>query len=293
MAWHDEDSWLTAAFAPKLSTVAVALAVTVLLPILLHLYIYRRATPTTLPTFLLLGPSGSGKTALLTLAERAQAATTRTSTSPLAVEALLPDGLTPASSSYRSAGDPAFERARRFQLIDTPGHGKLRHYAISKLANPTNVRGIIFVVDAASVADETGLNEAAEYLHDVLLALQKRYTGAKTSKGPTEIPVLIAANKSDLFTALPPHLIKLSLEKAISNVRKSRATGLKESGAVLTADQGDLEEEREWLGEGGEGPFEFWQMEEVGMSVDVRGGNVVGTDGADVKTWFKWIADQL
>lgn len=67
MAWHDQDSWLTAAFAPKLSTIIVSLLLTLLLPVLLHQFIYRRATPTTLPTFLLLGPSGGGKTAFLTL----------------------------------------------------------------------------------------------------------------------------------------------------------------------------------------------------------------------------------
>jgi signal recognition particle receptor subunit beta len=67
MAWHDEDSWLTAAFAPKPSTIAVTLLLTLLLPILLHQFIYRKATPTTLPTFLLVGPSGAGKTSLLTL----------------------------------------------------------------------------------------------------------------------------------------------------------------------------------------------------------------------------------
>jgi len=67
MAWYDEDSWATAAFAPRLPTILVTFALAVLLPILLHQFIYRRATPTTLPTFLLLGPSGAGKTALLTL----------------------------------------------------------------------------------------------------------------------------------------------------------------------------------------------------------------------------------
>lgn len=148
-------------------------------------------------------------------------------------------------------------------------------------------------MDAASVAEETGLNEAAEYLHDVLLALQKRYTGATTSKGPKEIPVMIAANKSDLFTALPPHLVKISLEKAISQVRKSRAKGLKDSGRVLGGEDDDVEEEKEWLGEGGEGPFEFQQMEEVGTSVTVQGGNVLGGEGPDVKSWFDWVAEHL
>ncbi|KAF2647110.1 P-loop containing nucleoside triphosphate hydrolase protein [Lophiostoma macrostomum CBS 122681] len=293
MAWYDEDSWLTAAFSPRLSTVAVALTLVLVLPVLLHLFIYRRATPTTLPSLLLLGPSGAGKTALLTLTERDAAAPTHTSTAPLAIEALLPPRLTPASAHYRSPGDPAYERARRFLLVDTPGHGKLRHFATAQLASPANVRGIVFMIDAASVADEAGLNEAAEYLHDVLLTLQKRYTGARTSKGPVEIPVLIAANKSDLFTALPPQLVQINLEKAITQVRKSKAQGLKDSGVALAADDDALDEEREWLGEGGDGPFEFRQMEEVGTSVKVRGGNVLGGDGPDVKDWFAWIAQQL
>ena len=67
MAWYDEDSWATAAFAPKASTIVFTFLVAVLLPILLHQFIYRNATPTALPSFLLLGPSGGGKTAFLTL----------------------------------------------------------------------------------------------------------------------------------------------------------------------------------------------------------------------------------
>jgi signal recognition particle receptor subunit beta len=149
------------------------------------------------------------------------------------------------------------------------------------------------LVDAASVAEENGLNETAEYLHDVLLALQKRYTGAKTSKGPKEISVLIAANKMDLFTALPPNLVKLQLEKAISEVRRSRAKGLKDSGVAIGGADDDLDEEKEWLGEGGEGVFDFGQMEEVGTGVTVKGGNVIGGDGVDVEAWFEWIAALL
>ncbi|KAF1976340.1 P-loop containing nucleoside triphosphate hydrolase protein [Bimuria novae-zelandiae CBS 107.79] len=293
MAWYDEDSWATAAFAPRGSTIAITFLLAVLLPVLLHQFLYRKATPTTLPSFLLIGPSGSGKTAFLTLTERKAVAQTHTSTAPLGVEVLLPEDYMPQSSHYRSPGDPAYERSRRFLLLDTPGHGKLRHFATKQLANPANVRGIIFVLDAASVAEETGLNETAEYLHDVLLALQKRYTEATTSKGPKEIPVLIAANKMDLFTALPPHLVTQQLEKAISDVRKSRAKGLKDSGRTLGGEDEDLDEEREWLGEGGEGSFEFVQMEEVGTTVTVHGGNVIGGESADVKSWYEWIAAQL
>lgn len=67
MAWHHEDSWATAALAPRLPTIIFTFVLALLLPILLHHFIYRKATPTELPTFLLIGPSGGGKTAFLTL----------------------------------------------------------------------------------------------------------------------------------------------------------------------------------------------------------------------------------
>lgn len=67
MAWYDEDSWATAMFAPKSSTIIFTFLFAVLLPVFLHQFIYRKATPTTLPSFLLIGPSGGGKTAFLTL----------------------------------------------------------------------------------------------------------------------------------------------------------------------------------------------------------------------------------
>ncbi|KAJ4989921.1 srp receptor beta subunit [Stagonosporopsis vannaccii] len=294
MAWHDEDSWLTQALSPTLSTILLTLAVALLLPIALHSFLYRKAAAATgLPAFLLVGPSGAGKTAFTTLTERGTVPTTHTSTTPLSVEALLPDPHVPASSHYRSPGDPAFERSRRFVLLDTPGHGKLRHYATSSLADPKNVRAVIFVVDAAAIDQDAGLNEAAEYLHDVLLSLQKRYTGAKTSKGPKEIPVLVAANKMDLFTALPASAVKTKLEKAITAVRNNRAKALRDAGAALSGDD-HVDEEKEWLGEGGDGVFEFDQMREIGTTVDVIGGNVSqGKNAGDVGGWWAWVGEHL
>jgi len=150
------------------------------------------------------------------------------------------------------------------------------------------------VVDAAAIAEEAGLNEAAEYLHDVLLSLQKRYTSAKTSKGPNEIPVLIAANKMDLFTALPANLVKHQLEKAITDVRTSRAKALRDAGAALTGGEDEVDEEKEWLGEGGEGAFEFSQMQEIGTTVAVVGANVVGQgEKGSVEGWWEWIGESL
>lgn len=68
MAWYDQDSWLTAAFSPNLTTIFVTFLVALGLPILLHTILYKKAAAAAqLPTFLLVGPSGSGKTAFATL----------------------------------------------------------------------------------------------------------------------------------------------------------------------------------------------------------------------------------
>ena len=161
---------------------------------------------------------------------------------------------------------------------------------------PQNLKGIIFVVDAADIAigntdiGNEALRQTAEYLHDVLLLLQ-RSISSKTSKAPKELPVLIAANKLDLFTALPAPLVKTTLESEISEVRSSRTKGLLDSGVGMH--DLDIGEEKDWLGDGGDGKFEFSQMEEVNVAVSVAGGNVLGADGPDVKQWWDWIASNI
>jgi hypothetical protein len=68
MAWYDEDSWLTWALAPSPMAILVTVAFALLMPILLHTFLYRKAASATgLPTFLLVGPSGAGKTAFTML----------------------------------------------------------------------------------------------------------------------------------------------------------------------------------------------------------------------------------
>lgn len=151
--------------------------------------------------------------------------------------------------------------------------------------------GLIFMVDAAAISSAAGLTEAATYLHDILLTLQKRHTNSKTSKGPASLPVLVAANKLDLFTALPPQLVKKALEEEITKVRATRAKGLLDSGIGME-DEG---EERDWLGQGGEGGFSFGQMEESEIEVKIVGGNVVGEgkEEGQVDEWWTWIGENL
>ena len=225
--------------------------------------------------------------------ERGQSAQTRTSQAPLIVECSLPVTTSAASSKYRSANDPSNQIHKRFLLVDTPGHGKLRHYAIDSIIKPQNLKGIIFMVDAADISlgstsgfENGTLRQSAEYLHDVLLLLQKRALNTKSPKGATNLPLMVIANKLDLFTALPTPLVKAALEAEISNVRNSRNKGLLDSGVGMN----DMDEEKDWLGEGGEGKFDFSHMDEVNVCVTVAGGSV--TEG-DVIQWWDWIGTIL
>ncbi|KAH8671991.1 signal recognition particle receptor beta subunit-domain-containing protein [Tricladium varicosporioides] len=285
--------WAHALMTPSPFALIIAVLLALTIPIFLHSVVFKASGLTQLPSILLIGPSGSGKTSLLTLFERGtNPAQTHTSQSPISVECHLPVGTTANSDKYRSTNDPANLIHKKFLLIDTPGHGKLRHHALDNLTNPQNLKGIIFLVDAATLsAGDEGLRSTADYLHDVLLMLQKRMESKnKAAKRLKEIPMLIAANKMDLFTALPAALIKSSLETEISRVRTSRSKGLLDSGIGM---EDDSEEKDDWLGEVGSKDFKFNQMEEFDILVEVSGGNVSGGDGPMVERWWKWIAERL
>jgi len=287
------EDWASAVFNPSPLGFFIALLLVITIPLFLHSFVFRASGLTTLPSFLLLGPSGTGKTSLLTLLERGQNAATHTSQTPIAVECLLPVGTSAASSKYRSVNDPSNLAHKKFLLIDTPGHGKLRNYASDSITKPQNLKGVIFLLDAANMSsDDEGLRQTTEYLRDVLLFLQKRMTNTKSSKAPQEIPVLIAANKMDLFTALPAALVKSALETELSKIRTSRSKGLLDSGIGMS-DTASSDDTDDWLGETGSTIFKFQQMEEFNMSIEVAGGNVIGTDGARTEKWWSWIAERL
>ncbi|KAL1648418.1 hypothetical protein SLS58_002172 [Diplodia intermedia] len=295
--WYEPDSWVTKLFGAHLSTFLLTLVVAFGLPLMLHLWLYRHRTPINTAAFILVGPSGSGKTSLLTALETGRPISTHPSQTSHRSILALPEAFIPFSARYRSVNDPTNARTRQLSLTDTPGHGKLRGGALAAaLSTAKNLRGVVYLVDAAALAAGPGgpgggLADAAEFLHDVLLALQKRYTGAKTSKATAATPVLIAANKLDLFTALPPQLVRAQLEQEVEKVRVARAKGILDVGAS----EDSVGEEHEWLGLGGESKFEFKHMEEMNVPVEVVGGSVKGEDGEgpDVKGWWEWIAHQM
>ncbi|RAL59560.1 hypothetical protein DID88_006553 [Monilinia fructigena] len=283
--------WVHTLMNPSPLGLIITVILVLSIPIFLHSVIFRATGFTNLPSILLVGPSGSGKTALLTLFEREnKPATTHTSQTSLSAECSLPLDTVAASNKYRSVNDPTNQVHKKFILIDTPGHGKLRHHAFESLTTSQNLRGVIFQVDATTLgAGDEGLREAADYLHDLLLHMQKFMDGKTTTKAPKELPILIAANKMDLFTALPAPLVKSSLEREITKVRVSRSKGLLDSGVSTEED----EDKDEWVGEMGSSEFKFSQMEEFNISVEVAGGNVVGTDGGSVDAWWRWVANRL
>ena len=61
------EQWMTWAFSPTISAILVTLLISLISPLLIHYYLYRKAVSEELPSFLLIGPSGAGKTSLLTL----------------------------------------------------------------------------------------------------------------------------------------------------------------------------------------------------------------------------------
>lgn len=150
------------------------------------------------------------------------------------------------------------------------------------------------MVDSAALSSSVGLAEAAEFLHDMLLVLQKRHTQSRSSKGPASIPVLVAANKQDVFTSLPTAMVKTKLEGEIAKVRQSKSKGVIDSGVDADDNPGG-EDEQNWLGEYGSSDFRFSQMEEHGVDVKVMGGNVAGEgdQGGHVDGWWVWVGENL
>ncbi|EXJ85701.1 hypothetical protein A1O1_06069 [Capronia coronata CBS 617.96] len=302
MGWSSPDGWATRLFSGDPLVILLAFLVVLALPSLVHLYFYSQTARTkVVPTFLLLGPSGAGKTALLTLLqkrssdqENADASSTRTSQVPWRASLLLPSSIPLGSNKYRSDNDVSLKdkHPTRYVMIDTPGHGKLRDdQALSQLQNPV-LRGVLFVVDASVLdsSESSSSRDIAAYLHDTLLVLQKRKTGKASSKTKANIPVLVAANKQDLFTALPPGAVKERLQTEIERVRTSRSKGL-----AAVGQEPDADAEEEVLGGGGEDKFTFKLMEdEYGISVDVVGGAVKGEEaGKGVRRWEEWIGGCL
>ncbi len=276
---------------PSWPVVLLGLLVVLGAPVLLHMLLASSVTYIVPPVVLLLGPSNAGKTSLQTLYERgghARAPATHTTQTAQSVE--LHASTDAAHKTTFRNHDESDGTYTKFLLVDTPGHGKLRNAAMAKLRRADKLRAVVFAVDAAALGEHDVLAPTAQYLHDVLLTLQKRAAGGKDKDRQQGVPVLVAANKMDLFTALPANMVRASLEAEISRIRASRSKGLLDSG--VGADDLGAEEQDGWLGEYGSDKFTFAQMQEFDIQVDVLSGSVMAEE-PDVDKWWWWIAQKI
>ena len=287
----DLSSLIENLLSPSLPVLLLGIFIIIGAPLIFHLVLSSSSTYILPPSVLLLGPDGAGKTSLLTLYERGDAGASNTHTSQT-TQSIELNASTDSDSraSYRNHNDSTGTHTK-FLLVDTPGHGKLRNVAMGKLDRTEKLKAIVFVVDAAALSEPDVLAPTASYLYDVLLYLQHRANDKSNSAKKGPVPVLIAANKMDLFTALPSTLVKTNLETELTRIRASRSKGLLDSGA--TADDIGSEEQDAWLGEYGSEKFSFRQMQEFDIDIEVLPGNVTTDAAPGADKWWWWIAQRI
>ncbi|BFZ59369.1 hypothetical protein YB2330_000377 [Saitoella coloradoensis] len=234
---------------PSILLIIATIVVAGLAAVLAYLLSFSSASSQ--PTILFVGPCNGGKTALFTLLQFGKKSATHTSQHP-------------NTSTSLTLAD------RTARLVDLPGHPKLAHLFEAELALNTP-KGLVFVIDSAALARPDAIRAVAEQLYALFVRLQK----VKTA-----VPVLIACNKSDLFTALPAPRVKTLLEAEIEKIRKIRS-------AEISLAEGEDEEDKELLGWEGE-DFKFGMLE--GTEVEVVSGSV---DKNEVQAWKDWMAERV
>ncbi|TQS31362.1 hypothetical protein Golomagni_08357, partial [Golovinomyces magnicellulatus] len=213
---------LTYLMTPSPLVVAIGLLIVLGAPVLLHLVLSSSTSYIVPPSVMLMGPDNAGKTALLTLFERGTTpSSTHTSQATQSVE-LNASTDSDLRQSFQNHDDSSGTYTK-FLLVDTPGHGKLRNVAMGKATRAERLKAVVFMVDASALGEQDTLAPTAAYLYEVLLFLQKK--ASSRGKDKASVPVMIAANKMDLFTALPASKIKTYLETEITRIRSSRSKG--------------------------------------------------------------------
>jgi signal recognition particle receptor subunit beta len=146
---------------------------------------------------------------------------------------------------------------KQITIIDCPGHPRLAHLFRQSLTMYKPM-GTIILIDSATINKE--LNSVANMVYSTLLAL------------PRPANVLIVANKSDLFTALPVSKVRELLESEISGLKKTRDdSGMEDDGEIATLG-GDI--------------FKFSELESEEIAVEWTRGSIESRQVAGILEWI-------
>lgn len=218
------------------------------------------------PAVLITGPAYAGKTSLYKLWTSSDVEGDETAKSPTeTVMSQIPN----VYKSFKIPFDSPVD-AVRVTLVDLPGHKKLSHHLNEALNNFSNVKGIIFMLDAASGPD--GIRAAAESLFKLLLRTEQRNGG---------VDLMIACNKADVFNVIPAARIKTALEEEIQAIRATRAKGLGEVANAGSLDD-DNDDDGSWLG------GETFQFANLDCEVSISDGSVATNN---VEAWKRWVEE--
>ncbi|VDL83740.1 unnamed protein product [Nippostrongylus brasiliensis] len=105
-------------------------------------------------------------------------------------------------------------RGKHLKVVDYPGAERLRKQLMEKWLKKdrATLRGITFIIDSSTFTKRS--RDVAELFYDVALESGKK------------VPILVACNKQDHGLAKSSQVIRLSLEKEIGLINKSRAAAL-------------------------------------------------------------------
>lgn len=213
------------------------------------------------PTFIIAGPSGSGKTCLYNLMTTGTLKTTVT------------------SQETSVANDFKLSESVKVRLMAFPGHLKLRSKLLDEIKDSTNIKGLVFVIDAT--VDPKQLTKTAEFLFQILQLTERRKDG---------IDILFACNKSEMFTARPPLKIREVLEQEIEKIIIRKQKSLETVTGPIAGHHHSNENHE--LGQDDTADFETGN----GFSFDVLEGNVDAFAGSvlkkDIEKWECWMGER-
>ncbi|KAG8035137.1 hypothetical protein G9C98_001627 [Cotesia typhae] len=118
---------------------------------------------------------------------------------------ILLTGLCEAGKTY------LFNKFRSLQIIDLPGHERLRYKFLDKYK--TSAVGIVFIIDSVTIKND--IRDVTEFLYNLL-----------SDSTIQKVPLLILCNKQEEKTAKSSDDIKLLLEKEMDLVRVTKSSQL-------------------------------------------------------------------